>query len=747
MRPSIFFTNCHFGRVKIIITKINPMKRKLLLIVLSAFMLQQFAYADEGMWLINMLDKQLSSKMKSKGLKLAPNEIYNENGGALTDAIVALDGGNCSASIISPEGLLITNHHCAYGDIQAISTPDKNYLEEGFWAMNREQEIPIKGKTVTFLRKVIDVTDQTNKIIDSLDKAGPRGIFFMRKVSGVIEAKYKTNYEVSLESMWRGSKYYLYFYETYSDVRLVGAPPASVGAFGGETDNWGWPQHKGDFSLYRVYASKDGKPAEYSKDNVALKANRYLKVSAKGYQPDDLTMIIGYPGSTTRYMSSFELKQKQEELNPTIYNVRRAKLDVWEKYMEQDPAVRLMYADKYFSISNYTDYAKWENKCLERFKVQSILEAKEKELSEWIAANPERQKKYGNVLEGLKKGYEQTSEIVRITEYFRESIVRGAEVVGLGQRFGAIINAMQKDKKDSLAPDSKDLNQLMLQSRKVFSECNLAADRELFKVMLGFYLKEVPKQFYEKDFIALSDSLGGKADKIADYIYDKSVVTDPQRLKAFFSKKVGIKELEADPIMIIVNSSRIMKYNHTEKTILDKAELDMPALRTAYVRAFYEMQKEKGVAIYPDANSTMRLTYGTVGPIRPSDAIYYHHQSSTQGILEKFNPKEYDFKLDPKVKALLEKGDWGRWGEKGKLYVDFLTDNDITGGNSGSAIMNGKGELLGLAFDGNRESMAGGVYFQDGYNKCVNVDIRYILWIIDKYAGAGYLIDEMDIVK
>ncbi len=723
------------------------MKKKLLLIILSLCVLQQFAQADEGMWLINAVDKQLATKMKNKGLKLAPNEIYNENGGALTDAIVALDGGSCTASIISPEGLLITNHHCAYGDIQAISTPENNYLENGFWAMSRDKEIPIKGKTVTFLREVLDVTDETNRIIDSLDKIGPRGIFFMRKVSGVLEDRYKSDFEVSLASMWRGSKYYLYFYETYSDIRLVGAPPVSVGAFGGETDNWGWPQHKGDFAIYRVYAAKDGKPAEYSEENVPIKANRYLKISAKGYKPDDYTMIIGYPGSTNRYMSSFQLKQKQEILNPAIYTVRRAKLDVWEKYMEKDPAIRLMYADKYFSISNYTDYAKWENKCLERFNVQQVLEEREKELAEWISANPERQKKYGNVLSDLKKGYELTSDIVKITEYFRESMIRGSEIIGIGQRFSSLINSMTRAKQDSIVPGSKELISFMQSSDKIFSQCNIEADKELFKVMLGYYLKEVPRSFYDKDFIKLADSFGCDASKIADYIFDKSVVTNPDRLKEFFSKKVSIKEMEADPILIIVNTSRIIEYNRTESKILDDAGLDMPSLRTAYVHALYEMQKEKGIAVYPDANSTMRLTYGEVGSLRPADAVYYHYQTEANGILEKYNPKEYDFKLDSKVKGMLEQRDWGMWGEKGNLYIDFLTDNDITGGNSGSPIMNGKGELIGLAFDGNRESMAGDVYFKEEYNKCVNVDIRYILWVIDKFAGAGYLIDEMSIVR
>jgi len=722
------------------------MRKKLTLIILSLVLIQPYAFADEGMWLINLLDKQMSSKMKSKGLKLAPNEIYNENGGALTDAIVALDGGSCSASIISPEGLLITNHHCAYGDIQAISTPEKNYLEDGFWAMKREQEIPIKGKSATFLRKVIDVTSETQSVIDSLDKTGPRGIFFMRKVSSIIEGRYKSDYDKSLESMWRGSKYYLYFYETYTDVRLVGAPPASVGAFGGETDNWGWPQHKGDFAMYRVYGTKEGKPAEYSNENVPIKAKRYLTVSAKGYKENDFTMVIGYPGSTSRYMSSFELKQKQEDLNPAIYAVRRAKLDVWEKYMEQDPAVRLMYADKYFMISNYTDYAKWENKCLERYDVKNILEAREKELSAWIAADPQRAKKYGNLLSNLKKGYDITSGIVKITEYFRESIVKGSEIIGMGPRFASLIGTMEKNKIDSIAPNSKEVINIKNEAKKIYGACNIKADRELFKVMLGYYLREVPKSFYGSDFIALSDSLGGSAEKIADYVFDNSVICDPVKLEQFFSKKVSLKDIKADPIIIMANTSKIIKYNKTNSDLTETAGLDMSKLRSDYVHAFYEMQKEKGAAIYPDANSTMRLTYGEVGPVRPYDAVYYNYQTETKGVLEKVNPKEYDFKLSPKVKSLIEKGDWGRWGENGKLYVDFLTDNDITGGNSGSAVMNGKGELIGLAFDGNRESMCGDIYFKEGYCKCVCVDIRYILWIIDKYAGADYLFNEMNIV-
>ncbi|HBG24138.1 MAG TPA: S46 family peptidase, partial [Rikenellaceae bacterium] len=423
------------------------MKKRLLIVASFFILILPRASADEGMWLVNLLDKQLFELMKSKGLELKPGEIYNPEGIALSDAIVAIDGGSCSGSIISPNGLMITNHHCAYGDIHSLSTQENNYLENGFWAMNMSDEKPIKGKSVTFLRGVSDVTDLVNKIIDSLDAAGPRGLFFMNKVSGVIEKKYESNpYEKSLSSMWRGTKYYLYFYETYSDVRLVGAPPVSVGAFGGETDNWGWPQHKGDFAIYRVYSGADGKPAQYSAENKPLVAKRYLSVSSKGVKENDFTMILGYPGRTNRYMSSFELREVFEILNPVISGVRRSKLDVWKKYMDASQELRLKYSDKYFGVSNYTDYAKWENLCIDRFDVIDVLESREAKLAAWISAKPERVAKYGSVLSNLKTAYDVKAEITRIREYFRESMVRGAEFVGLGQRFNGLISALSRAK-------------------------------------------------------------------------------------------------------------------------------------------------------------------------------------------------------------------------------------------------------------------------------------------------------------
>jgi len=721
------------------------MKKRFLALSAALLLTVTYAVADEGMWMANLLDKQLYQLMKSKGLKLSPAEIYNENGGALSDAIIAIDGGSCSGSIISPNGLMITNHHCAYGDVHALSTPEKNYLEDGFWAMKMEDERPIKGKTVTFLRRVKDVTEETHQIIDSLDKHGPRGIFFMRKVSGILEDKYKTaGYEVGLSSMWRGEKYYLYFMETYTDVRLVGAPPVSIGAFGGETDNWGWPQHKGDFAMYRVYAGKDGKPAEYSGSNVPLKANRYLTISTKGVKEKDYTMILGYPGRTNRYTSSFELKEKYDILNPVISGVRRAKLDVWKKYMDASDAIRLKYSDKYFGISNYTDYAKWENICINRFDVIEKLAANEAELQNWINTKPERVAKYGKMLENLKKGYETIADITKIKEYFRESIVRGAEFTGNAQRFNTIASTAIKAKKDSISLlDSNVVFFYKKVAKPAFESSDVTADRELFKVMLRYYVKEVPASFMVPEFKALLAKCDNSTDKLADYVYDNSVLTDPTRLDNFFKVKRGVNEILADPMIIIVKSSGIVEYNRTEDKLLKDAGLDMASLRTNYTHAMYEMNLEKGVSTYPDANSTMRLTYGTVGGINARDAVYYGYQTTTEGILEKIDPTNYEFKAKPSYEAALNTANWGKWGQKGKLYVDFLSDNDITGGNSGSAVLNAKGELIGLAFDGNRESMAGNAYFVNGYNKCVNVDIRYIMWVIDKYCGAGYLLNEM----
>lgn len=722
------------------------MNKKITVLVLIFALFVPRAFAHEGMWLVNLIDKQLYEIMKSKGLELKPDEIYNPGQIALTDAIVAIDGGMCSGSIISNKGLMITNHHCAYGDIHSLSTKDHNYLENGFWAMTQDQEKPIKGKSVTFLRGISDVTDYVHRVIDSLDAAGPRGLFFMNKVSSVVEEKYKSSpYEKSLSSEWRGSKYYLYFYETFSDVRLVGAPPASIGAFGGETDNWGWPQHKGDFAMYRVYSAPDGSPAKYSAQNIPMEAKKILTVSSKGLKESDFTMILGYPGRTNRYISSFELNQKYEVLNPMISGVRRAKLDVWKKYMDNSDEIRLKYSDKYVGISNYTDYAKWENLCIERFDIIREIEKNETNLSRWIAAKPERVQEYGSVLEQLKKGYELTADAERYRGYFQESMVRGAELVALGQRFKGITLFMEREKLDTFTMKYPKVKEFYSIAENLYASSDQQADRELFKVLLKIYLKEVPESFYAESFVNVLARFNGNTNELADFIYDNSAITDLERMRAFFAEPRSINEILNDPVIDIVNTMSIVEYNRLLNNILDSVGISLSEERTKYVKAMYQMQLESGKNIYPDANSTMRLTFGVAGGLKPRDAVKYDYLTTTQGILEKANPNDYEFKIKPQLEKLLSKKEWGRWGKDGVLYVNFMSDNDITGGNSGSGVLNGKGELVGLAFDGNRESMAGDVFFVEGYNKSVSVDIRYVLWVIDKFAGAKHIIEEMTI--
>jgi hypothetical protein len=702
------------------------------------------ANADEGMWLMSQIDRQLFELMEKKGLKLNQNEIYNPESIALSDAIVAIDGGMCSGSIISEKGLMITNHHCAYGDIHSLSTSEHNYLENGFWAMDMTQEMPIKGKSVTFLRGIADVTDLVNHIIDSLDAAGPRGLFFMNKVASVVDERFQSNpYEKSLSSEWRGSKYLLYFYETFSDVRLVGAPPAQIGAFGGETDNWGWPQHKGDFAIYRVYSAPDGSPAEYSDKNIPFAPKRFLTVSSKGVEENDFTMIMGYPGRTNRYSSSFEIKEKFEVLNPIVNSVRRSKLEVWKKYMDKSDEIRLKYADKYFGISNYTDYAKWENLCIDRFDVISKVEEREKMLLEWIGATPERLEKYGKVLDKLQKGYAMKADAEKHKGYFQESLVRGAEFIGIGQRFMGITRFLEREKKDSFDlsfPRAKEFYNI---AKDLFASADVEADRELFKVMLGYYLREVPDSFYAESFKTLLQKFDNNVTAIADYIYDNSVVTDKARLEEFFSATRSVQDILNDPVIEVVNTISIREFNQQLSSIEKESGISLSEQRRLYVHAMYEMQKEMGMNAYPDANSTMRFTFGEVGGIDPRDAVKYHYLTTSKGILEKEDPSNYEFRIGDKLRDALEKEDWGRWGKDGVLYVNFMSDNDITGGNSGSAVLNGKGELIGLAFDGNRESMAGDLYFVEGYTKCVNVDIRYVMWVVEHYAGAANLIEEM----
>lgn len=689
--------------------------------------------ADEGMWMVKYLES-IYPKMKKAGLKLKPGEIYNEDAGnAVADAIVSLDFG-CTGSMISKNGLMITNHHCAYGDIHSLSTPDKNYLEDGFWAMTNKEEKHIKDKNAYFLRKVVDVTPQVSALRDSIEKCGNVGMV-MRRVYRIIEDKYSktTDYEVSCSSMWGGTKYFMFYYDVYPDVRLVGAPPASIGAFGGETDNWGWPQHKGDFAIYRIYADENGRPAKYSENNVPLSPKRILKVSDKGVKEGDYAMILGYPGKTNRYVSSFEVEQKQEILNPIIVEARRGKLNIWDKHMKQDPAVRLLYSDKYFGISNYTDYAKWENKCFKMYNVKAIREAEEDLM------------KKGNkgLLEKMKIGYEAKDSVIKYKAWYRESFLLASEWTSAVNRMNTMVRTMHKEKLDSVCINDKLIKQQIITAKREFAKFDKDADMELLKFNIGLFLKNVPSRFYSDTLNAWVKRFNGSADAIAEYIYNNSVFTSVKNIEQFFATAKTAEQISNDPAMLFVNACNVSTFNNIENKINKELGFNTDNLRGKYVKSLYQYRDNNNIPQYPDANSTMRVTYGTVGGIEPYDGVIYKYRTTIDGYKQKEDPSNYEFNVKPELKEKIAKKDWGRWGEDGQLYVNFLTDNDITGGNSGSPVINGKGEIIGLAFDGNRESMSGDAYYHPTNFKTVCVDIRFVMWLIEKYANADYLITEI----
>ncbi len=712
------------------------MKRFILTLAAIALLLPVCSLADEGMWMVHHFEKDIYPQMVKKGFKLKSNEIYNEQtGDALANAIVSLDFG-CTGSMISKNGLLITNHHCAYGDIHALSTNENNYLEEGFWAMSSKDEKPIKGKKVQFLRKVIDVTDEVSAIKDSLAKQGFTGMM-MRRTYRIIEKRYSknTDYMVSCASMWNGVKYYMFFYEEFSDVRLVGAPPASIGAFGGETDNWGWPQHKGDFALYRVYTGPDGKPAEYSPENIPMQPKRTLPISAKGVKPDDYSMIMGYPGRTNRYASSFEIREKENITNPIIVTARRSKLDVWKKHMDNDPKIRLLYADKYFTISNYADYAKWENICLRRYDVADIRAEEEKYMKE----------KHGELFSQMEQAYSMNKEHMKNKTWYKEVFNSPSEWLTNARRVLSVLRDMKKQNIASIDKNHPIMKKYLASLKRDFQSFDLETECELLGRQLNLFVNNIDPKYCSDTMVSWINKFNKDGKAIADYIYNNSFLSTVEEAEEYFSTPRTAEEIANDPLNQYLQACSILDFNKEAEGFEKKCGYCPNKSTSRYARALYESRKERGIPQYPNANSTMRFTFGTVGGIKPADGVEYHYQTTINGYTEKEDPNNYEFNVNDKMKTLIASKDWGKWGEKGQLYVNFLTDNDITGGNSGSPVINGKGEIIGLAFDGNRESMSGDVYFHEKYFKTVCVDIRFVLWIIEKYGQAGHLIDEMDI--
>lgn len=732
------------------------------------------ASADEGMWLIHTINAALEKKMQERGLELSAKEVYNADapGASVADAVVSMEFG-CTGSMISENGLLITNHHCAYGDVHALSTPEHNYLEEGFWALKSEEEVNIRNKSVWFLKKVIDVTDEVEELRRQNETAGT--VLGSRKLSYLMEQKYGkgTDLEPWFASMWGGSKYYIALYQVYRDVRLVAAPPVSSAAFGGDIDNWEWPQHKCDFALYRVYTAPDGSSAEYSEENIPYRPERILPISLDGYKEGDYTMVIGYPGRTNRYSTSYETLFNQTLKLPISNGLRGDQMDIINGWMNNDPEIRLMYSDYFFSLSNVQEMNCGQVLCFGRFNVAERKAAIEKELQEWIDASQERKAKWGDLLPRLKKVYADVLIPEKNITYYRETLIRGTRLTKIISKTRQIRDQVMR--KNGIVPKKKsELVNGVLQLRtgkdpveeqfcntfrfkgsdipgikenllKEYKVIDLRVEKDLFEYAVKEYLKNVDEDMtgpYQKEILNRFDK-DYKA--IADYLWNNSYLTDLEKLNAFLNEEHTIAEYHGDPLFRFIEDVEIITFN--QKVDDAEGENDRLELDKEFVHALYQMREDKGILQYPDANSTMRITYGTVGPIEPYDAVWCDWKSTARGLIEKYDPTSYEFNLSEKQHRLYTEGNWGRWGcgpDSRSMYVNFLTDNDITGGNSGSPVLNSKGELIGLAFDGNKESLANDMMCINGYDKCVCVDIRYILWTLDCYAGMSRIIKELN---
>jgi Peptidase S46 len=720
------------------------MKKFIVSLVLFASILQ--ARADEGMWLPMLLGQQVYNNMVKRGLKLTKEQLYSVNKSSLKDAILIF-GGGCTGEIVSNKGLIFTNHHCGYDAIASASSVKDNYLRDGFYAYNMGQEIQSK-LTVQFLDKIVDVTKEVEDAVKGLSWADRTKK--MPEVYKAITDKVadkENGLAGRIYSMFKGNQYLMYVYKTYRDIRLVGAPPESVGKFGGDTDNWEWPRHTGDFSIFRVYADKNGKPADYSKDNTPLTPKAFLPVSIKGIKDNDYAMIYGYPGGTNRYETSYGVKLKTDIENPSLVGLRDMRLKNMYEQMIKDPAVKLKLASNYAGVANYWKFFDGESKQLIKFKTYEQKQTYEAGFTKWANGKPE----YQNIMADYKTNYDTWTPYSKQRQYVNEGIF-GSPLTALAGSLQGIETALTKT--GATADDLKKAVAFAKSAREAYLEgANTASDEKIVAAAAMMYYNDVDKSqhpigFYEGIKAAYGDLKDESTfKKWAKDLFEKTMLLNDDKFNVFIEKP-DVAVLQADPAFNYATSfakNYNVKYAPLYAAFVNKNN----ELGRAYLKGIMEKDPVAAAKMYPDANFSMRVSFGNVKSYKPKDAVQYDFVTTSKGLLEKYKAGDYEFDLPTKQVELLQKRDFGQYIDKSKndLVVAFITTNDITGGNSGSPVIDGNGNLIGLAFDGNYEALSHKIAFDKDLNRTICVDVRYVLWCIDKLGGAKNLIDELKLVK
>jgi len=706
------------------------------LLILSAIILSIGSlHADEGMWMLPLIQKLNIKKMSEIGFKLSAKDIYSINNSSLKDAVLHF-GAGCTAEIISRDGLVLTNHHCGYSSIQKLSTVDHDYLQNGYWAMNRDEELPAKGLTVTFLDRFEDVSKEVTQALAGVTdpKAGEEALKTISDqliAKAVGENKYLKGRVVSY---FGDNQYYMVITKTYNDIRFVGAPPSSIGKFGADTDNWMWPRHTGDFSMFRIYADKENNPADFSKDNVPFKPKKFLKISLKGVNQNDPAMILGYPGRTNRFMTSYEVKETSEITNAITILVRGVRQNILMADMIADPKIRLQYSSKYAGSSNFWKKAIGMNETFEKLKVYDRRAAEEKTFTDWVSADPARIQKYGKALADVKSAIEQRAKLQIMLKYYMEAL-NSIELTTAASRFSP---RPERDSRETRGARTGPV----ITPADFYKDYNAATDKKVAKAMISLFKEKMGATNLPDFYKTIDTDFQGNIDAYVEAMFSKSPFVSEEKLKAALAGDK--KELANDLAYRAAKSitSATLKCNKE----LDQFRAVYARGQKLYIAGILEMKA--GQAIYPDANSTMRMTYGKVLSYSPKDGVTFDYVTTLDGVMQKEDPKNWEFVVPARLKELYNAKDFGQYALKdGRMPVAFLTNNDITGGNSGSPVMNRKGELIGTAFDGNWESMSSDIIFEPSLQRCINVDIRYTLFIMDKFGGAGYLLNEMMISK